>query len=182
MPVKIFMCPCYKDYFKEKGRSYIKHLIDFHCKCKEDDHEIFVHFCSSHPWVSTILSIPDSNGDFQRKCFCRSQHANEICQHCIAVRYSLNFQCHKICIDKPGPFKNNSLSDYLKKEVPEALKINDLGEYLRTMRVTPLNDYLKELDSDPFFYFENNRVEISWDNPAEKVPKKTDSRPIFFRS
>ena len=74
------------------------------------------------------------------------------------------------------------MSDYLKKEVPEALKINDLGEYLRRMRVTPLNDYLKELDSDPFFYFENNRVEISLDNPAEKVPKKTDSRPIFFRS
>ena len=125
-------------------------MIYFHCKCKEDDHEIFVHFCSSHPWGSTILSITDSNGDFQRKCFCRSLLANEICQHCIAVRYSLKFRCHKNCIDKPGSFKNNSLSDYLKKEVPEASKISDFGEYLR-MRVTPLNDYLKELDSDPFF-------------------------------
>ena len=50
------------------------------------------------------------------------------------------------------------------------------------MTVIPLNNYLKELDSDPFFYFENNRVEISLDNPAEKVLKKTDSRSIFFRS
>ena len=127
MPVKILMCPFHKDYFKEKGRSYIKHLIHFHCK--EDDQEIFNHFCSLHRWGSTILSITDSNGDFQRKCFGRSQHANEICQHYIAVRYSLNFRSHKICIDKPSPFKNNCLSDYLKKEVPEASKINDLGEY-----------------------------------------------------
>ena len=57
MPVKILMCPCYKDYFKEKGRSYIKHLIDFHCKCKEDDHEIFVHFCSSHLGVQQFCQL-----------------------------------------------------------------------------------------------------------------------------
>ena len=105
MPVKILMCPCYKDYFKDGGHPYIKHLIHFHCKCKEDDYEIFVHFCSLHPWGTTILSMTDSNGNFQKKCFCRSQHANEICQHCIAVRYSLNFRCHKICIDKPRIFQ-----------------------------------------------------------------------------
>ena len=105
-----------------------------------------------------------------------------MCQHCIAVRYSLNFRCHKICIDKPGSFKNNSLVEYLKKEAPEASRINAFEEYLRKIGVIPLNDYLKELDSDSFFHFENNRVKINLDNPAEKVPQKTDSRPTLFRS
>ena len=152
MPVKIFMCSCYKDYFKDEGHPYIKHLIHFHCKCEENDHEIFVHFCSMHPWGATILSIIGSNGDVQKKCFHRSQHVNEICQHCIALRYSLNFRCHKICLDKPDSFKNNPLGQYLKKEVPEASRINALGEYSRKTGVTPLDDYLKELDLDPFFF------------------------------
>ena len=128
------------------------------------------------------MSIIDTNGDVQKKCFCRSQHANEICQHCIAVRYSLNFRCHKICLDKPDSFKNNPLGKYLKKEVPQVSRINALGEYLIKIGVTPLDGYLKELDSEPFFYLENNRVEISLDNPAYKVPQKTDSRPILSRS
>ena len=154
------MCSCHIDYFKEEGHSYIKHLIHFHCKCKEDDHEIYVHFCGSHPWGTRILSVTDHAGVNLKKYFCKKELANCICEHCISVRYSLNFLCHKICVDKTKFFK----------------------EYLKKIKAIPLNDYLKKPKCEPFFYFQNNRIMVSLDNPECHVLFQTDSRPVLLRS
>ena len=59
MPVKILMCLCYKDYFKQYEVPILRHLIHFHCKCKGKDHEMFIHFCGSHPYVTAIPSIAE---------------------------------------------------------------------------------------------------------------------------
>ena len=126
------------------------------------------------------MSIADGSGNFQKKCFCRSQHANVICQHCIAVRYSLNFLCQKICIDKPGYFLKNSLVEYLKKDVPEASRINALGEYLRKIDVTPLDDYLKELDSDPFFTLRTTGLRLVWIILQKRCRKKLIQYQYFL--
>lgn len=75
------MFPCYIDYFKKEEHSCIKHLIHFHCKCKEDDHEIFLHFWDSHPWGTTISSVTDHAAVTQKKYFCEKKLANCICEH-----------------------------------------------------------------------------------------------------
>ena len=75
------MYPCYIDYFKKEGHSFIKHLIHFHCKCKVGDHKIFVHFWGSHPWGTAILSITDHAAVIQKKYFCEKELANCICEH-----------------------------------------------------------------------------------------------------
>ena len=159
MHVKILMCPCYKDYFKAEGHPYIKHIIYFHCKY-DQDHKNFVHFYSSHSFGTTIPAITGYTGTIKKKCFCDKEHANSICQYCCSIRYSLNFLCHKICVEDSGYFR-----DFLKKH-----------------KVTPLDKYLKKLPCEPFFYLENNRIIVSLDNPEYFVPHKTDSRPVFYRS
>ena len=88
------MCSCYKDQFKKERNSYIKHIIHFHCKCKEY-HEIFVYFCSEHKFGSKIPTIANYTGTIRDKCYCARVLANEICQFCCQVRYTLNFTCHK---------------------------------------------------------------------------------------
>ena len=70
MPVKILMCPCYKDYFKQYEVPILRHLIHFHCKCKGKDHEMFIHFCGSHPYGTTIPSIVERNV-VEKKCFAK---------------------------------------------------------------------------------------------------------------
>ena len=75
------------------------------------------------PWGTNILNMDDNEGVLQKKCFCKKEHANSIDQHCIAIRYSLNFRCHKFCVEK----------QYFK-------------EHLSKLGTIPLDDYLKELD------------------------------------
>ena len=85
--------------------------------------------------------------------------ANQLCQYCITIRYSLNFRCHKICFEK--------LPDFM---VP---------------RVKAFDEYLKQIDCDPFFYFDkdSSRVEISLDNPQiPKITARTDCRATLYRS
>ena len=129
MHVKIIMCPCYKDYFKAEGHPYLKHLIHFHSKC-DQDHEIFVHFCEMHPFSTTLTPVTVT----RKKCFCDIEDANTLCQYCCSVRHSLNFPCHKICVED---------SEYFR-------------EFLKRHKAIPLNDYLEKLPFKPFpnlFYF-----------------------------
>ena len=157
MPVKILMCPCNKDYFLEANHSYDKHLIHFHCKREEKQDEIFVHFCRAHPFGITIAYVTDPDDVAEKTCFCERRSVNGICQRCIAISYNLNFKCHKFCLEK--------VPDFMKPEV----KV--------------LDRYLKKLHAVSFFYFENNRVEISLDNPEmEKIAAVTDHRPVLSRS
>lgn len=162
--MKILISPCYKDYFLEANHPYNKHLTHSHCKCEEKHDEIFVHFCKSLPFGITITYVTDPDDVVEKKCFCERKRANEICQLCIVIRHTLNFKCHKLCLEK--------VPDFMRPEV------------------NVLDRYLKELHVEPLFYFENNRVEISLDNPEmEKIPVRTDyrsnfsdNRPVLSRS
>lgn len=159
MPVKILICPWYKDYFKEIEVPILRYFLPFNCKCDEKDHEIFVHFCSSHPYGTTLLNIVQPNDVVKTKCFCKREHANSICQYCIHIRYSLNFSCHKFFLEK--------LSGFM------------------VSRVKSFSGYLQQWNCDPFFYFDKdkNKISISLDNPLmDKIPSRTDSRPVFYRS
>ena len=117
-----------KDYFKQTDVPIVKHLVHFHCKCEEKIHDMFVHFCHGHPFGSTVLNVVDADDVVETKCFRKKKPANELCQYCITIRYSLNFRCHKICVEK--------LPDFM---VP---------------RVKSFYEYLKHLDCDSFFYFD----------------------------
>ena len=57
-----------------KSHPYIKHLIHFHYKCEEKDHELFVHFCSGHPRGTTLLAITGADGFSETKCFYKKNH------------------------------------------------------------------------------------------------------------
>ena len=57
---------------------------------------------------------------------------NDLCQMCISICYSINFECHKTCLDK--------LPDFLKP------------------RVKTLNEYLEKINCDPFFIGINNII------------------------
>ena len=48
-------------------------------------------------------------------------------------------------------------------------------------KVVSFDQYLKQISCEPLFYFENNRIHVSSDNPKYKVPVKTDSRPAFLQ-
>ena len=81
MPVKILKCSCNKDYFFQTEVSVVRHLVNFHCECEDMNHEIFVLFCRSHPFGSTILNVvvnPDRA--IETKCFCKKKGSNELCQ------------------------------------------------------------------------------------------------------
>lgn len=46
-------------------------------------------------------------------------------------------------------------------------------------KVSSLKEYLKKLDCDPYFYLENNRIQISLYNPEiDKIPKEFDFRLV----
>ena len=52
-------------------------------------------------------------------------------------------------------------------------------------RVKSFSGYLQQWNCDPFFYFDKdkNKISISLDNPLmDKIPARTDSRPVFYRS
>ena len=49
-------------------------------------------------------------------------------------------------------------------------------------KVVSFDQYLKQISCEPSFYFENNCIHVSLDNPKYNVPAKTDSRPVFYRS
>lgn len=59
---------------------------------------------------------------------------------------------------------------------------NVTKEYLKKHKFISLSDYLKKINSDTLFFFENNRVEVSLGNLQYSVPRETDSRPVLFRS
>lgn len=107
---------------------YIKHIIHFHCKCDQDN-EIFVYFCSSHPFGTSMAAVTDHTGSIQKKYFCYKEHANSFCQYCCSIRYSKSFCCHKLCVEDYEYFR-----DFLKEH-----------------KAVPLNEYLKKLPCEPFF-------------------------------
>ena len=45
----------------QTGVPIVKYLVYFHCRCEEKKHEIFVQFCSSHPFGTTVLNVVDSD-------------------------------------------------------------------------------------------------------------------------
>ena len=74
------------------------------------------------------------------KCFCNECMQYEICAVCVEKRYNLNYRCRKFCL-------------------------NYLHERGETLGIT-LNYFLdQKMDSEPFFYFKNNLVCFSLDNP-----------------
>ena len=78
---------------------------------------------------------------------------------CISFPYTLNFRCHKICLEQlPGFMKS---------------------------RVKTLNEYLERINCDPFFYWDQkcNGIDINFNNPKmSKLIAKTDHRPVLYRS
>ena len=82
--MKILMCSCYKDYFLESGHPIIKHLIHFHCKREDKDHDVFVHFCGAHPYGATIPAVVE-NDIAHKKCFCRIENHNRLREYCILI-------------------------------------------------------------------------------------------------
>ena len=86
------MCKCKVDKFKSEGNKYMKKLINFKCKCK-DDHVLLILFCENHPYV--YIQVLE-----ERKCLCTSVSANNICNFCIHVKYLLNFKCYKLCLKR----------------------------------------------------------------------------------
>ena len=84
------MCKCYFDKFNSE---YVKKLINFHCKCK-DDHLIYVLFCKEHPYGSSPVPGMKEN------CECATAFANDICDFCIQVKHLLNFKCYKFCLER----------------------------------------------------------------------------------
>ena len=90
---KILMCECYKEKFDSEENDYIKKAIHFHCRWK-DKHRMYVLLCKDHPY--------GGNFNYQmveRKRLCANGLSHEICQFCFNVRYLLNFNCFKICME-----------------------------------------------------------------------------------
>ena len=156
---KILMCPCYKDNFKEEGNDYKKYFIHFHSRY-DKKHEHFIYFCGRHPFDTNIPIIANHAETIMDKCFCKIEHANQVCEFCCSVGYSLNFFCHKFCVED---------SEYF---------IESLNKH----KIGTLDEYLKKVPCKPFFYFKDDRIFVSLDNPDYSVPKKTDSRPVLYRS
>ena len=157
MHVKILMCPCYRENFQSEGNVWIKHLINFHCKCPAE-HEHFVQFCEHHPLGKSIPSIRDYTGTERKKCLCSIIYATEICQFCVTVRYTLNFNTYKFCLED---------SDFTRF-------------FLKEKRCVPLNEYLSKSFCNPFWYFDysQNRIFVSLENPIYIVPKRTAFRLV----
>lgn len=151
MSVKILMCPYYYEHFLQSGVRIIKRAAHFHCECEEKEHQMFVYFCSAHPFGSTVFNHVGSNEEVETSYFCKKKDSHELCEYCINVGYSFNFSARKVCL--------NDLPDCVSR------------------RFTTLNKHLRSINYDPFFYWDkkNNRVEISLDNPnMPKIPNKTD--------
>ena len=136
MHVKILMCPCYKGNFKVEDRNYKKYFIHFHSRCNKK-HEHFIHFCVRHPFGPNIPRIANHTGTIMDKCFCKIEHANQICQFCCSVRYSLNFLCHKFCVKDSEYFieysnkhKMVTLDEYLKNYLVNLFFILKMIEFL----------------------------------------------------
>ena len=63
-----------------------------------------MHFCGPHPYETTISYVADANDVAEKKRFSKKKSATELCQFCIAIKYSLNFTCHKVCLEKLPDF------------------------------------------------------------------------------
>ena len=159
MHVKILMCVSNKNAYKSEDNPYVKHLIHFTCKCPKD-HEIFNHFFDLHSFGNKIPQIRDYTGTIRDKCYCSKLTYSDIWLFCTQVSYVLNFACHKICIEDT----------------------KDIRNFLEKNKVVSFDQYLKQISCEPFFYFENNCIHVSLNNPRYDVPVKTDSRHVFYRS
>ena len=125
---KIFMCPCYKNEFFDLIDNFsFSHHIHMKCKCGRE-HFFFVLFCGEHRFGSKFVRW--RNFELGEKCKCKNAAPQEVCNLCFSVRYILNFKCHKVCIN----------------ELPDVF----------IDKVVPLDDYLKKIDCDPFFYLSKN--------------------------
>ena len=153
MLTKVLMCPCYKDYFIASKEPIVEHWVHFKCKCRRSQ-KIFVHFCKYHLFGNNFWHIrEDSVEEIEDKCFCKKCDANPLCNFCLSACYCLNFRSHKICL-------------------------NDLPDWMAP-RVVPLETFLKKINCEPFFYWneKDSRVESSLGNPSEpKITTKTDYR------
>ena len=106
-------------------------------------------FCEEHRFGSKF--VPWRKFELEDKCKCKNAAPQEVCNFCISIRYILNSKCHKVCLD----------------ELPDTL----------IDKVVPLDDYLKKISCDPFFYLSKNTglIEVSLDNPKDpKIPARTD--------
>ena len=148
-----------KTILKQKVTHMLSTLYIFTVNVTKNTNILFI-FVDLTLLVRACLLLQTILAQLEKKCFCDKVHANEICQYCISIRYSLNFLCHKICVED---------SEYFR-------------DFLKTHKATRINRYLRKLPCEPFFFFEDNRVFINLDNPAHCVPHKTDSRPVLYRS
>ena len=139
------MCKCFFDKFNSEGNEYVKKLINFRCKCK-NDHLIYVLFCKEHPYVSS--PIPR----MKEKCECATAFANDICDFCIQVKYLLYFKCYKFCLER-----------ILVSTQDELITAS---EYFKT---------IKGCEPFFYFNGDTSMVFLSLDNPLEpKIKARTD--------
>ena len=75
------------------------------------------------------------------KCNCKNMGPLDTCDFCVQMRYLINFRCYKFCVEK----------------IPNALE-----KFL-----VRLDNYLAHETEkcESFFYFKNNKVCESLDNP-----------------
>lgn len=113
----------------------------------EKDHKIFVHFCSPHPYGTTIPSIVQ-NDFVQTKCYCKKELYSIMCKFCIQVRYNLNFRCRNL----PDFLKLKLFSDYLKQLDCEPCLYFD-GNLVRTsLDNLEMDKVPSQIDSRPILH------------------------------
>ena len=119
--------------------------FDVNDKFYECPHEV-----NKHEFVALkcILCKYNLSRGFERNyyasisCFCKEKHRKEICEHCERLKSGLKIKILKICMRvEDFPYCN---FNYIE-----------------------LNDYLKDLLSEGFFYFSKslNRIKYLIDNP-----------------
>ena len=118
-------------------------------------HFFYVLSCKDHPFGTKFVARRERTFEIEEKCTCKDGLSHEVDVFCFSVRYLLNFNCCKICVEV--------VPDYFAE------------------RVVPLYTYLKKMNCDPFFFLncKMRLVEVCLDNPYEdKIPQKTDYRFI----
>ena len=110
------------EFFDLIGNSSFSYRIHLRCKCQRE-HFFYVLFYREHRFGSKFVSL--RNFEWGEKCKCKIAAPQEVYNLCFSVRYILNFNCHKVCIN----------------ELPDVF----------IDKVVPLDDYLKKIDCNPFF-------------------------------
>lgn len=138
MLVKILMCHCYKDYFKDEGHPFLKHIIHFHCKCEDKDH------MDPCPWGTTILNMDDNEGVLQKNVSVKKSMLILLAN---IVKFCVEKQYFKEHLSNLGTIL---LDDYLKEIVILFFILKIIG--LREVWTIQMSlKYLLQLTVDLFY-------------------------------